>query len=258
MSEIHLSPTEAATKLGITTKALKLYECHGLVSPLRAANGYRTYGPAEMARLHQVLALKRLGLPLAKIAGLLRGSLASLDAILALQEDLLGREADRLSHALTLVRAARARLAAGDRLSVDDLANLTTETTMTKPKPDDLKATMDRIVNRHFTAEDRAELAKISFDQDAVTQAWTALIADAKALMAKNDTASPAALDLARRWHAQISAFTLNKPDIETKLKAVWADALVDPEAAPTLPINAELMAFMGRVTANLKPAGPA
>ncbi len=54
-ADIHLSPTEAASKLGITTKALKLYERHGLVTPVRAANGYRTYGPAEIARLHQVL-----------------------------------------------------------------------------------------------------------------------------------------------------------------------------------------------------------
>jgi hypothetical protein len=70
---IHLSPAEAASKLGVSAKALRVYERHGLVKPVRGANGYRAYGPAEMVRLHQVLALKALGLPLSKIAGLLAG-----------------------------------------------------------------------------------------------------------------------------------------------------------------------------------------
>lgn len=94
-SDIHLSPAEAARKLGVSPKALRLYERHGLVKPLRAENGYRAYGPAEMARLHQVLALKGLGLPLSRIAALLHGQFASLDAILALQESVLARDMDR-------------------------------------------------------------------------------------------------------------------------------------------------------------------
>lgn len=63
-SERHLSPAEAGRKRGVSRKTLRLYERHGLlVAPLRAENGWRAYGPAEMARLHQVLALEALGLP---------------------------------------------------------------------------------------------------------------------------------------------------------------------------------------------------
>ncbi len=58
----HLGPAETARFLGVTVKALRLYERHGLVRPVRTASEWRTYGPAELARLHQVLALKRLGL----------------------------------------------------------------------------------------------------------------------------------------------------------------------------------------------------
>jgi hypothetical protein len=64
----------------------------------------------------------------------------------------LGREASRVGHALSLIRAARARLAKGERLSVDDLANLTTETTMTgKVSPDELETIFKPLVDKHFT-----------------------------------------------------------------------------------------------------------
>ena len=95
-------------------------------------------GPTEIARLHQVLALKRLGLPLARIAELMAGRLAGLGDVLAFQEQMLAGESARVSHALALVRAARAKLAGGDDLSIDDLTQLTMETTMTtKATPDE-------------------------------------------------------------------------------------------------------------------------
>ncbi len=95
--EQHLSPVEAARRLGVTQKALRLYESRGLVTPLRSATGWRTYGPAEVARLHQVLALKSLGLPLARIAELIRGRNATLAKVLKLQEEILARESTRLA-----------------------------------------------------------------------------------------------------------------------------------------------------------------
>jgi len=252
--DIHLSPAEAAKKLGVTTKALKLYERHGLVTPVRAANGYRTYGAVEIARLHQVLALKRLGLPLAKIADLLRGKLASLDAILALQESVLGREASRVGHALTLIRSARARLAKSERLSVDDLANLTTETTMTaKAGPEELEAIFKPLVEKHFTESELAEIGTRKAEPGQAEAVWDGLMAEAKTLMAIGDPASPAALDLARRWKAMVDAFTGGDPAIAGKVKAVWNEAFADPTAAPKLPASPEMFAFMCEAIKNLK-----
>jgi len=48
----YLSPTEAAKRLGISVKALRLYEQRRLVAPLRTSADWRTYGPEQMARLH--------------------------------------------------------------------------------------------------------------------------------------------------------------------------------------------------------------
>lgn len=147
----YLSPAEAAKRLGVSVKALRVYEQRGLVKPLRSQADWRAYGPAEIARLHQVLALKNLGLSLARIAEVLKSPKADLAAVLALQERQLSAEGQRVSHALTLVRAARGKLAAGDALSIEDLTTLTKETTMTnKPTQQEMKEVFDPLFPNIF------------------------------------------------------------------------------------------------------------
>ncbi|MGH6877417.1 MAG: MerR family transcriptional regulator, partial [Rhizomicrobium sp.] len=119
--ERRLNPAELARRMGVTPKALRLYEAHGLLAPLRTRSGWRIYGAREIATLHHVLALKRLGLPLARIAELLSRRPVALDRLLATQEKVLAREQTRVDRALRLVRDARRKLAAGDALSIDDL-----------------------------------------------------------------------------------------------------------------------------------------
>ena len=127
------SPAETARRLKVSTKALRLYETLGLVSPVRTSTGWRTYGPDQMVRLHQVLALKYLGVPLKRVGELIRGELADLDAVLLLQEAAFrSRMADDALR-LDLVVVMRRRLAGGETLSVDDLIHLTRETVMTDP-----------------------------------------------------------------------------------------------------------------------------
>jgi DNA-binding transcriptional MerR regulator len=256
-NDSYLSPSQAARRLGVTVKALRLYESRGLVAPLRTGADWRAYGPEQMARLHQVLALKRLGLSLARIGALLGGRAATLASVLALQEQALAEEGERVTRALALVRAARAKLAAGESLSVDDLATLTKETTMSqKPSQQEMKNLFNPFVEKHFSAAEIAQTAKRDFDQDQVSRDWDALIAEAKALMAKGDPASPAALDLARRWNAQVEKFTRGDPAVTQKVQAVWSDAMADPQAAPRLPLNPEIFAFMGKALVALKEMG--
>jgi DNA-binding transcriptional MerR regulator len=251
----YFSPAEAATRLSVSAKALRLYEQHGLVAPLRTATGWRTYGPAQMARLHQVIALKRMGLGLARIGELLSGRAQTLDAVLALQEQVLVGESAKVSQALALVRAARTRLAKGESLSIDDLATLTKETTMTaKPTPEEMKKLFELHVAKHFSPTEIAETAQRQFDPAYAQDAWDKLIAEAKALMAKGeDPASPAARDLAGRWRAMVEMFTRGNPEVERRVKAVWNDAMADPNAAGKLPLNPEIFAYMAKAQAAAK-----
>lgn len=68
---------------------------------------------------------------------------------------------------------------------------------MPKPTDDEMKAAFEPHIAKHFSADHRAALAGKPFDQVAVTAAWDALIAEAKALMIKGDPTSPEALGLA-------------------------------------------------------------
>jgi predicted enzyme related to lactoylglutathione lyase len=139
------SPAETARQLKVSTKALRLYEALGLVDPLRTSTGWRTYGPDQMARLHQVLALKHLGVPLKRARELLGGQLADLDAVLRLQEAAYRARMADDARRLELLVAVRGRLAHGETLSVDDLIQLTRETVMTDPIEGRLAAVQLRV-----------------------------------------------------------------------------------------------------------------
>lgn len=59
---------EVEAQVGITKKNIRFYEEQGLLSPRRnSENGYRDYGPEEVAVLKQIKLLRKLGLPLEEI-----------------------------------------------------------------------------------------------------------------------------------------------------------------------------------------------
>lgn len=254
VAERHLSPSEAARKLGVSVKALRVYESQGLIKPLRSAADWRAYGPAEIGRLHQIVALKRLGLPLRRIGALLDGGADTLEQVLGLQVRVLERECGRLARALEVLRTAQSKLNAGQSLSIDDLARLTKETTVTGKASDaEIKAIFDPLAEKHFSAEERAALRQRNFDQAEASKNWERLIEDAKALMARGDPYSAAAQDLARRWQAQVRLFTRDDPKVNEKVMAIWNDAMADPKAALKLPLNPEIFAFVQKAAKGRK-----
>jgi DNA-binding transcriptional MerR regulator len=109
-----LNPSEAARRLGISVKALRLYEERGLLAPVRSAAGWRAYGPREMARAAEIVALRDLGLTLAQVARALGGNAFGLEPALLAQEAKLEGEARRLAETLERIRALSAALAKGE------------------------------------------------------------------------------------------------------------------------------------------------
>ncbi len=261
----HLSPAETAKRFGISIKALRLYEQHGLLKPLRAANGstgaaWRVYGSDQIARLHQILALKRLGLSLGQIGELLAGENA-LDPILAVQERVLAKDSERITRALTLIRKARTKLAAGDILSIDDLATLTQETVMTKQSTaEELKEILTPFRQKHLTPQEEASLEEVkewaSGQPDDVKksmQSMKQLLEEAKALMTSGDATTAAAMDFARRFRATGKHLKSSAPSpltaLRPKLKAMMDDARSDPAVSQKM----EVFAFVEKALANLK-----
>lgn len=127
-------PIEIARRTGVTIRALRLYEQHGLLKPRRDAKGWRIYDVEVIARLHQILSLKRLGLALAQIGELLGRRGIDLAATLEVQEAALRAQQGQLDSALASIRGARSRLAAGDALAIDLLIDLTRQAAQPDPE----------------------------------------------------------------------------------------------------------------------------
>lgn len=102
-----LSASAAARRLGISIKALRLYEKRGLLAPGRTAAGYRAYAPDALDRAAQIVALRALGLSLAQIARALEGAPSSLDLALAAHEQALTSQMRQLADTIGKVRTSR-------------------------------------------------------------------------------------------------------------------------------------------------------
>ena len=259
-----LSTAETADALGVTPKALRLYEARGLVRPNRTGAGWRAYGPEALARLHQIVALKGQGLSLSRIGELLHGRLCDLDAVLALQEQALRVQRAEADRALARLGTARARLQAGEALSLDDLTTLTKETVMDRKLSDEEWSELfDPLVRKHYspeqletlTARRQALAARSDWDQGRFHRAWGELIAEAARLQDpagpnRGDPTTPAAADLARRWMDMVAQFDGGDPEVRAKSKAMWTEALSEPETAAKLPFSKEVWLFVAEANA--------
>jgi DNA-binding transcriptional MerR regulator len=119
-----LSPSAAAQRLGVSAKALRLYEQRGLVAPSRTPAGWRAYGPDEMARAAEIVALRALGLSLAQIARVLGDNPQGLEPALAAHQAALEGQIRHLAGAVEKVRDLRAGLAHGKSPTARELVRL--------------------------------------------------------------------------------------------------------------------------------------
>lgn len=102
-----VTPAEAARRLGVTIKALRLYEDWGLVKPERTERGWRLYAPEDIDRVARALAFKAMGFSLSQIVGLLDAEPGEMAVALAAQERQLINRRTELEEALDAVRRAR-------------------------------------------------------------------------------------------------------------------------------------------------------
>jgi DNA-binding transcriptional MerR regulator len=119
-----LSPSEAARQLGISAKALRLYEQRGLLTPGRTAAGWRAYGPDDMAHAADIVELRALGLSLAEVARVFEGDTQTLHRTLALHTAALEDRIRQLGDTISRIKRMRADLGGGDVLQASDLIRL--------------------------------------------------------------------------------------------------------------------------------------
>ena len=119
-----LSPSEAARRLGISAKALRIYEERGLLRPARTATGWRAYGPDEIRRAAEIVTLRSLGFSLGQIEHVLGGSADGLEPALGSLQVRLESEFEQLRRRLEKINTLRDALARGETPSLPDLTSL--------------------------------------------------------------------------------------------------------------------------------------
>jgi len=221
---------------GLTIRTLHHWDALGLLMPAeRTSAGYRRYGPGEVARLYRILALRRLGLSLEEIAGVLdregpdlagavRAHLARVEEELAVQE--------RLRDRLVRIRDA---LDADAEPSLDQLIDTIEVMTMRE---------------RYYTPEQLEQLSRRAdaLGEDGMRKAegdWAELLAEVEAERQRGtDPGDPRMQELAGRWQALIEQFTGGDAGIAASLKTMYATE--GPERASRGAVSPELMAYAG------------
>lgn len=95
-----LTASQAARRLGVSPKALRLYEDHGLMTPGRTRAGWRAFGPADMETASEIVSLRKLGLGFAEITSLLKADPSSRDDALTRHRSSLESRMQELGIAL--------------------------------------------------------------------------------------------------------------------------------------------------------------
>lgn len=120
----YLSPSEAACRLGVSAKALRLYEERGLIEPARTEAGWRAYGHQEMTRAAEIVALRALGFSLAQVARVLEGNPQGLEPTLAAHQAALEGQLRQLARTVEKIRGLRSEVAQGRTPTIGELAGL--------------------------------------------------------------------------------------------------------------------------------------
>lgn len=211
---------EVVRRTGLTSRALRFYEARGLVTPLRTAAGRRWFGPGELERVHQIIALKKAGLSLGDIKRLLDRKPVDLAALLTAQKRRLADQADEIVAAITLIDTALSRIGRGEPLDAATLCSLIRDGD--RIVTDEAKAWQD-VIDRYYTPEQQAEWlhrmadAQPFFSED-YRDRWHALGARIEAALPL-DPASDLALSFVREW------FALLEPFSRVATQAMWEDS---------------------------------
>lgn len=198
---------ELASRAGLTVRALHHYDSIGLLKPsARADSGYRLYNRADVARLQQIQALRRFGLPLAGIGDLLARPDAPFGEVVAQQIAALDRQIEQASALRGQLGQLQRQLDHGDEPALADwLATLELMT----------------LYDKYFTPE---ELARLPFFQpDARRERdWAGLVAGVRALMDRGVAVDqPEPQQRALRWMAQLERDTAANPDFALRMSAM-------------------------------------
>lgn len=233
---------ELARHTGVSVRTLHHYDETGVLRPsLRTASGHRLYDRADLARLQQVLSLRRLGFALEEVRTLLDGpDRLAPGRIVELHLARVRADIEARRRLAERLEAVAARLATAGEVPADTLLETIEAITM---------------IETHFTPEQRNTLAA---RRDALGEArireveseWPRLMDAVQAEMdAGTDPADPRVQALAARWMALVAEFSGGDPALAAGARRVWEEADASVGGIDAERMRA-LMAYVGRARA--------
>ncbi len=216
MSGEALRVGELAKRTGLTIRTLHHYDEIGLVKPSRhGESGYRLYTADDLARLQQVLALRRLGFSLEEVHDCLDHPDFSAQELIRSH---IGRLREQISLELELCHRLEIildHLNAAESVSAAELLQVIERMTM---------------IENYYTPEQLDYLKKRRdlVGEDRMNQApkdWETLMAEVRAEKEQGtDPSDPKVLDLARRWMALVNEFKGGDPGVAQSLERLWQE----------------------------------
>ncbi|NHZ43033.1 MerR family transcriptional regulator [Massilia aquatica] len=219
---------ELAKRSGLTIRALHHYDAIGLLSPsARSGAGYRLYNRDDIARLHQVQALRRFGVSLADIGTFLANPASSLSNIVEQQIAALTRQIDQAGILRAQLTRLHGELGAG--VEPDLAAWLTTLELMT-------------MYDTYFSKEELKQLPFFSGDAACIAE-WDAMVARFKQMLAAGTPASSLEAQLlSQEWMLKLERDTNGDPDVMVRILAMQAR---EPALREQNGITPEVEAFL-------------
>jgi MerR family transcriptional regulator, thiopeptide resistance regulator len=231
---------ELAEATGITVRALRHFDVIGLLRPAqRTAGGHRLYTAGDVRRLYRILALRRLGVPLAEIARSLDGQGDDLGVVVAGQLEQVDRE-------LELLHRLRRRLAR--------LAGAIRDTR--EPSIDDVIEAMEATMRASYFSPEQLARAKARHAEPGFAEAfarWLRECADIVAELAVHvdqgaDPAGPEVQELAWRWRDVMEQMSGGD---RSGLSSIYAKIDGEgPQAATRGILNTEVWEYLKRAFA--------
>lgn len=202
-----LDIAEVSRRTRLSSRALRFYEARGLLAPLRTASGRRHYGPGELARLHQILALKRAGLTLAQVQKLLARGPLDLAQLIEAQLSELTDQASAIDKARALLTTVMSRVERSEPIDVATFCSLIEQGEKTMANQ-----AWDKVADKYLTGEERADFAASyahmpkEFDQATYAAKWKDLGGRIKAALPL-DPASAEAQAFLKEWGELLAPF---------------------------------------------------
>lgn len=199
---------ELATRCGLTVRTLHHYDSIGLLKPsARSDAGYRLYNRDDISRLHQIQALRRLGLSLADIGAVLANPGSRLVSIVGKQLEFLERQIDQARKLHDRLSQLQGQLMRGEEPEL--AAWLTTLEMMT-------------MYDKYFSADELQQLPLLDIGEGSTAAEWEALVRAVRELMSAGAPAESAqAQALSKRWMAMVVRDTHKDPRLLVKLNAM-------------------------------------